>query len=1190
MDDEETDDSEIKLQRDSAKLLDELKTSIPLFLYKGVEPPRPAKIRKWIKRSNTAKLESLFNAFLESPQLLDPILRGVLEPLVSSFKDYINNHSDLYSGWRANDESTAEPLPRALCRLLYTLCKVRGPKVIVNFFTNEPSILEPMLDAFGNWNSKSDDARGNGTPVFEKLTWEEKFSMLLWLSHLARTPFDLASISSSDKERNLGSQLPIEIPVGLPDVACRLLALGFRYLQSSTKEQEAAKLLLVRLCTRPDMIRFGLHEKCISWALKSLRVAEEDPEYDSVYSRIGSLSFLAGFFSGSDSTIAARFIDPVLAFTQEIFCGSINRARIINGSAVARKLTVKVYRSCAVHLLSGSSAPGSSGVDLSAALSTIVDHLMRGLGDKDSPVRFAASKALSMVARQLDLDMTTQLVDDIIMRLQEDVIQKKGEPEDRISPALAIDPALLKPDTSSVNSLQWQGLILTLSHLLFRHSLPQSCLTTVVSSIAIGLDFEQRSSMGVSVGSGVRDAACFGVWSLARKYTTPDLLQLSPSTIRSRWTSYQYTSVFEVLAAELVVTATLDPEGNIRRAASAALQELVGRHPNMVPDGIALVQIVDYHAVGLRSRAMCTVALQAAKLHNIYLFAVLDGLLSWRAINSPEAAVRRQTASTIGQLFDFHGCAPMTQLYQRFRSSQGRSLSEWHGLHLALAAAIRHSVDSIHYASSVIQTVSPFGNESRVYLLREDTPLSSDNIIEPGKDGSLAAEALCTVITALGKRSCSCIDAMATTDSMDGKPDYHLTILELALKYCTEVPLEVYSDTAVTVFNQYSDSDQKNLLHGWLTEIKERNWIRRDPRTSVSWIAALGSILCHGNAKSPAVIILSLLHERADGEEGSRNDHDMQLMHRLLVDCLNDYSILNSRDVGSQIRAQAIETIKTLDRSSSWSHDQRGVLFARVYGLAAEKTDKVRESAWSCLREFPNAVYSKEDRETLMTQTKRAEPLSTSDAMYFEYLITRCDHHWIRESTILGLITSAGSGNEALIRASRAAIPCSFETLSLADVDLFYNILLNVVREAIPDGRLLRPGLEVLAFLLDVDPHLRLTDSISAWEGLLEVLPLLRKNTDLRILEAMVKIYAGLERYDSLRGDALGSLYHLLAHRFPKIRLAAAAALYVLRPNDRLKALDLSGPVPRIKMQVRAIFGDGDGARVERSERLREIF
>lgn len=59
MEDEETDDSELKLQRDSTKLLEELKISIPLFLYKTGESHGSTKIRRLVKQSNTARLESL---------------------------------------------------------------------------------------------------------------------------------------------------------------------------------------------------------------------------------------------------------------------------------------------------------------------------------------------------------------------------------------------------------------------------------------------------------------------------------------------------------------------------------------------------------------------------------------------------------------------------------------------------------------------------------------------------------------------------------------------------------------------------------------------------------------------------------------------------------------------------------------------------------------------------------------------------------------------------------------------------------------------------------------------------------------------------------------------------------------------------------------------------------------------------
>lgn len=1065
-------------------------------------------------------------------------------------------------------------------------------------------MLEPMLDAFENWNSSKDFAKENSITVPDKLTWEEKFIMLLWLSHLARTPFDLASISSRVPAVESNSQLPFIIPIDLPVVACRLLLLGFRYIQSNTKEQEAARLLLVRLCTRPDMFHYGgLCEKCVEWARQSLYDPPSVVKHDTIYSMIGCLSFLAGFFNATDSISAGRFIYPVLETIQKVICGNYFRARIINASAVARKSIIKINRSCATHLISSPSTLETSEDKQSDALNMVFDHLMTSLKDKDSQVRFAASKALSMVAQQLDPDNRVQVVDDISMQLDENVLKrsvkiKKGDPRRPV-----VDPALLRPDISNVNPLRWQGLILTLSHLLFRHSLPQERLETIIGDVVPGLDFEQRSSMGVSMGSSVRDAACFGVWSLARNYKTSELLQVPAKSIISRWTVSEFTSIFVVLAAELIVTATLDPEGNVRRAASAALQELVGRHPEMVPHGIALVQVVDYHAVGLRSRAMSAVALDASRLHIIYLFAVLDGLLSWRAIGSPEVATRRQAATVLGEIYALNGSAPMAQLYQRFQNPKHRSLGEWHGLYLALAAAIRHSVDPIAHATSIVLTIYPFGdggNQDIVfYLLHEDAPLSIRDIENSGKDAYLPAEALCTVINALGKHSRTYADPKNTTGRTVEMMMYHRKILESAMKHCVEVPLQVLCDTAVTIFNQLPLFKQNTFLQDWLIEIKVRHRIQRDPRTAVTWIAATSWIFCHGKARSPTLftdlmnfiveVVMSQLGGKADWQAKvatlaylfkptynhcTLHEDDVPVMYKLLMNCLHDYSIINSRDVGSQIRIQAIDTIRTLEQSPSWSYDPRIKLFAKVHELAAEKTDRVRESAWNCIKNFPEAILCKQDRETLLTESKQPEPLSTSDIAYFEYLL-RCSNHLIvQKAVVSGIITSASSGNENLIRASRTAITNYIETARSQDVDQFHSILLEIIPDAMPDGRLLRPGLEVLGFVLDVDSEERVKDDFSGWRKLLRAMPeIRRRSTDIRTLEAIVRIYAGLERYDDLWMQCQNSLRKLLAHRFPKIRLAAAAALYVIQPDARLERMDLGASGDRIGREVEEIYG-----------------
>ena len=87
-------------------------------------------------------------------------------------------------------------------------------------------------------------------------------------------------------------------------------------------------------------------------------------------------------------------------------------------------------------------------------------------------------------------------------------------------------------------------------------------LDGVVPLILKALLYDERRGSH-SVGSHVRDAACYVCWAFARAYT--------PEVMRDHVQS---------LAVGLMITALFDREINCRRAAAAAFQENVGRQVN----------------------------------------------------------------------------------------------------------------------------------------------------------------------------------------------------------------------------------------------------------------------------------------------------------------------------------------------------------------------------------------------------------------------------------------------------------------------------------------------------------------------------------------------------------------------------------------------------------------------------------
>ena len=793
--------------------------------------------------------------FQEWPQLLDPHLAGLLEPLVSVFIEYLSIHIDEYPYPPGKHiSSNVIPLPRAICKILYILCKVRGQKVVGQFLNNEPRHLERMLEALERWGQSESTGKAAAVPQY-RITWEEQYMMLLWLSHLMLAPFDLISMSSDKAGPVPGASrsLEIDFPANTPAIARRLVNISNHYLDFASKERDVAALLLSRLALRTDMQRIGLQKLLVDSALVRVEGAQGKATSLSTHAVIGILSFLARLVISAESEILQPLLASIYTSVRSSKFDDTPLYKEFNSYSVAKKLNIKINRELAVASIKIDSKTEGSDPSLGeGSLEEIIDELLTALVDKDTSVRVAASKALSVVAVPLDPEMVAQIVELIFERLREDIVwveERSGKsigPSDFPAQGITSASELSSSWTMSLahaNAISWHGLVLTLSQLIYRGSMPSFLISKAVEILDLALHFEQRSSLGVSVGTSVRDAACFGIWSLARKYTTAELTAEVHSTLRT-------------MAHGLIVAGTLDSAGNIRRGASAALQEMIGRHPDEIKHGIELVQIIDYHAIALRSRAMLDVACKTSKVDNSYWEAVLNGLLDWRGIGSVDATSRRQAAKAIGHLATIDSPTSAIKTINILRSKLRRvssyKIEERHGLLLGLAeivlaevkigyGAISDDHESDHdlsYDRDGSQ-YSQAANHALTFL-RETLPLwtvyctdrpelsydvDNSKILTKHLDSLLRSELMCEAV-------CSLISALAWSTALTpclpegwliARPETMnvcLIVLERSLEKTKPYVFQAAADMADRMFALLSNQIQGALISQWAERIR----------------------------------------------------------------------------------------------------------------------------------------------------------------------------------------------------------------------------------------------------------------------------------------------------------------------------------------------------------------------------------
>ncbi|KAH7160863.1 tubulin folding cofactor D C terminal-domain-containing protein [Dactylonectria macrodidyma] len=1191
-------DLDIKLQKISSDLLDDFDRSIHDFLWKS-DGHGGSRVRSRVRAKEAFRLTStLLDPFQELPQLLDPYLPKWIPLLAEALLKHLQTR---HRGKTLSSRSKLlVSVESAICKILYTFCKIRGEKIIVRFLNVETKYLELLLLAIEDSEQASEDEESLG-----KWSWEERYVVLLWLSHLLLAPFDLSTISSVDLQDIDTPEVPgMKWPANLPAITVRMIPLAIKYLRTPGKERDAAKALLVRMATRRDMQELGVLGSLMNWSLASLRPQKDTPPQPT-YFYLGVLSFVAGVLrSSSDTSDMNPYLSSIFYAVHAISTTESELSKTIVSFALARKMILKVIRTIVVLLLRQTPQDMAS----TELTETAIGYLLECLADNDTPVRFAASKALSIITLKLDPDMASQVVEAVLESLNRNVLWTKT------------NGAKPTRDLSAVNNLEWHGLMLTLSHLLYRRSPPAAQLSDIIHALLLGLSFEQRSMSGGSIGSNVRDAACFGIWALARRYSTEELLAIPTQSVFAAKAHPSASSILQVLGTELVITASLDPAGNIRRGSSAALQELIGRHPDTVEQGIWVVQAVDYHAVARRSRAIDEVAVGAAKLANQYGEAVMDTIIGWRGIGDLDAPSRRVSGATFGLLTLQLSDAKYEDPLSRFRASiqliethlkslQARQVEERHGLLLclastldcfptlvcngvnpdiaiiyqvlALASVILDDLQSTAYrrvellaeaASRLVVSLLPILRIAMTSASLEHLPSTGHNLL------SLENEA----------GYLSLVSAVNSSNNTNEQASRFLSSLRSIIpKWLNRNEVETIgpaAEAALTLLIFSQPDDRNSILDEWAQLVQDRPTSRAtshgngyfhaltisQPLAELSGDVACKAILerwhWDNGIETRVAILQSLTQSRVLHNKATE-------FLELITDSLNDYTTNARGDVGSHVRVQGLRAVRALwsnlgsaSASGEWAEASVRALFFSVLRLSAEKLDRVRPEAQIAVALVLEDSHSARFRE-----------LTFSSKTYFQALLNlhSVDHlrpllrdlamtdpgAWMAE-LLAGFVTSADTGNEDLVIASRAALSDYCEA-SQENLDLICKGLHQNLKTHQGQDRVLVPTLEITAFLFHVGFFQQC--AVDFRNLCLQTQKAGYKTGNVRKLEACIKVYGGIASMGDQAGAEAGvqearkRLGALFYHPWPRVRSMVVDALWGLLGDQDDAAYCLKG-------------------------------
>ena len=196
----------------------------------------------------------------------------------------------------------------------------------------------------------------------------------------------------------------------------------------------------------------------------------------------------------------------------------------------------------------GSIGSLSSPIDSVELIEECIEKILSFSSDKEGAVRLSVAKSVGRLCVSLPALYADQLIDYLFSNLM-------GENDFEFHTKCLICGEFAR---SGIASLR-----------------PAPLIETAISAL------EKERTLVTTLGQQIRDAGCAIIWSLARRDKSDYML-----------------SVIEMVLPALLNTALFERDINLRRAAAAALQELIGRIGTVkFPLGLLIIDLIDFWSV-----------------------------------------------------------------------------------------------------------------------------------------------------------------------------------------------------------------------------------------------------------------------------------------------------------------------------------------------------------------------------------------------------------------------------------------------------------------------------------------------------------------------------------------------------------------------------------------------------------------